>query len=283
VSLQEKYKKLSSTEQIVLQIISIGYKGVSFKKISQFYLDFSTEKKINHELPSEELKTILQKLEDSSFLETDIRSNYVCNPSISEFIFRDTFGNNHFLILSSLIKYDILHRKDIQEEDFLTYGKIQIFRGSEDLFSPFQKNSYLTESKKYFLGHILQDIIRDFDPDFIDSVKIHPDIKQKIYKSLLLSIFNGELPETKKLEYIHSKKIEFNETTSILYECLFLLLRIDKKLSIELPNFSTDLLQFHTSLWEPHFTHVSKTIESTTIEPSISLKDLMKKKLKEII
>ncbi|MDP4381089.1 hypothetical protein, partial [Escherichia coli] len=87
-------------------------------------------------------------------------------------------------------------------EDFLTYGKIQIFRGSEDLFSPFQKNSYLTESKKYFLGQILQDIIRDFDPDFIDSVKIHPDIKQKIYKSLLLSIFNGVLPEAKKLEYI---------------------------------------------------------------------------------
>ena len=69
MSLQEKYKKLSSTEKIVLQIISIGYKGVSFKKISQFYLDFLNEKKINHELPSQELKTILQKLEDSSFLE----------------------------------------------------------------------------------------------------------------------------------------------------------------------------------------------------------------------
>jgi hypothetical protein len=169
------------------------------------------EKKRNHELSSQELKTILQKLEESSFLETDLRSNYVCNPNISEFIFRETFGNNHFLILSSLIKYDILHRKDIQEEDFLTYGKIQIFRGSEDLFSPFQKNSYLTESKKYFLEQILQDIIRDFDPDFIDSVKIHPDVKQKIYKSLLLSIFNGELPEANKLEYIHSKKIEFKE------------------------------------------------------------------------
>jgi len=278
VPLQEKYKKLSSTEQIVLQIISIGYKGVSFKKISQFYLDFLNEKKRNHELSSQELKTILQKLEESSFLETDLRSNYVCNPIISEFIFRETFGNNHFLILSSLIKYDILNRKDIQEEDFLTYGKIQIFRGSEDLFSPFQKNSYLTESKKYFLEQILQDIIRDFDPDFIDSVKIHPDVKQKIYKSLLLSIFNGELPEANKLEYIHSKKIEFKETTSILYECLFLLLRIDEKNIRVLPNPNMDLFQFHISLWEPHFTQICKSVESSTIELSISLKDLMKKK-----
>ena len=279
MSFQEKYKHLSSTEQIVLQIISIGYKGVSFKKISQFYLDFSIERKRNHELSSQELKTILQKLEESSFLETDLKSNYVCNPIISEFIFRETFGNNHFLILSSLIKYDILHRKDIQEEDFLTYGKIQIFRGSEDLFSQFQKNSYLNESKEYFLGKIIQDMLKDFDPDFIDSVKIHTDIKQKIYKSLLLSIFNGELPDAKKLEYIHSKKIEFIETTSILYECLFLLLRIDEKNIRVLPNPSTDLFQFHISLWEPHFTQIFKSLEYSTIEPSISLKDLMKKKI----
>ncbi len=279
MSLQEKYKQLSSTEQIVLQIISIGYKGVSFKKISQFYLDFSIEKKRNHELSSQELKTILQKLEESSFLETDLKSNYVCNPIISEFIFRETFGNNHFLTLSSLIKYDILHRKDIQEEDFLTYGKIQIFRGSEDLFSQFQKNSYLNESKEYFLGKIIQDMLKDFDPDFIDSVKIHPDIKQKIYKSLLLAIFNGELPDAKKLEYIHSKKIEFIETTSILYECLFLLLRIDEKNIRVLPNPSTDLFQFYISLWEPHFTQIFKSLECNTIEPSISLKDLMKKKI----
>ncbi len=277
--LQENYKHLSSTEKIILQIISIGYKGVSFKKIYQYFLDFSLEIKSKHELPSQELKTILQKLEDSFFLETDVRSNYICNPNISELIFRDTFGNNHFIILSSLIKYDILNRKDIQEEDFLTYGKIQIFRGSEDLFSPFQKNSYLNDKKEYFLGQILQEIVRDFDPDFMDSVKIHPDIKQKIYKSLLLSIFNGELPGDKKLEYIHSKKIEFNETTSVLYECLFLLLRIDKKSSIEFPIFNTDLFQFHISLWRPYLPHLSKTIGSSTIEPFIPFKDLMKKKI----
>jgi hypothetical protein len=68
VSLQEKYKKLSSTEQIVLQIISIGYKGVSFKKISQFYLDFLTEKKIN--------QRPLQMIEEKVELTNTIKDHY---------------------------------------------------------------------------------------------------------------------------------------------------------------------------------------------------------------
>jgi SNF2 family DNA or RNA helicase len=258
LNLREDYKNLNQTSKILLQIISIGYRGLSQKKIVQFYMEFIAEKKNSNSTTVQELKSTLESLEASGFIETNFKNLILCHPEISESIFRDSIQTHTFDSLSNLIKYDILNKKDMGEEEYLSYGKIQIYRGLEDPYSQFPKKTYLLDAKESFLEIIYRSTFSDFDSAFLDSIPFHPKIKQNLYKTLILSFLNGEIPEHSKWEYINSKSQELEESLAPLYAILQILRAEEPDIQTQLDRYSSYFL-----FWNPYIQESIKLLPTT--------------------
>lgn len=270
MNLRENYKSLSQTSKILLQIISIGYKGLSHKKIVQFYIEFIADKKSFKSTTAHELKTTLESLEKNGFTDTNFKNLVLCHPDISEFIFRDSIQTQTFDSLSHLIKYDILNKKDIGEEEYLSYGKIQIYRGLEEPYAQFPKKIYLQDAKEFFLETILRSTLSDFDSKFLDSVPFHPAIRQKLYKTLILSFLNGELPECSMWEYLSSKSKELEDSLIPLY---FMLQILRGEEPSNQNQFDSTSLYF--LFWKPYFQKLidlSSTLQEEKLDTSNSFK-----------
>ncbi len=258
MNVRENYKSLSQTSKILLHIISIGYRGLSHKKVHQYFIEFMAEKKNSSSATLQDLKSILESLEASGFIETNFKNLILCIPEISEFIFRDSIHTQTFDSLSNLIKYDILNKKDIGEEEYLSYGKIQIYRGLEDPYSHFPKKMYILEAKEYFLETILRSTLSDFDSKFLDTIPFHPAIRQKLYKTLILSFLNGEFLERSIWEYLSSKSKELEDPLPPLYSMLQILREEEPNLQIDLETFSSYFL-----FWSPYFQKSYEFLDSS--------------------
>ncbi len=215
--------RLPITEKLILEIITLGYKGLSFKRILNYYIEYSNVNSIE-KVEKERIKEIIKDFLDKEVIVEDHKLNYLCNPILQKRIFLDFVVTKRFSILSNIIKYDTINNKKIiEEEDVYCLSRILLFRGNSDLNSSlnFKDLSLRNTSLELILENIIDDIIECFDIDFIDKSLIHESYKNKIYYHILHKYLNGSDLDYKKVEYIAVKIDSLDSNTIGLLNCIY--------------------------------------------------------------
>ena len=240
--------KFTINETIILEIISIGYKGLSFKRLLNYYNDFPAQGL--EKVSKDTLKSLVLNLLNKNIIIEDHKLNFICDPSIDKLIFRSSLDNNRFNPISNLIKYDIINNKKLrEEEDIYCYFKIMLFRGSSDLSSSlnFHESPIKNISPEIILENIFDDILENYDLDFIEKSNIHENYKTKIYYQILHLFLSGKNYDFERVEYVGAK-IESLDLDSIgLLKCIYYIFKDERY--VLLKNKYPDENNIHFEIW----------------------------------
>ncbi len=240
--------KFTINETIILEIISIGYKGLSFKRLLNYYNDFPAQGL--EKVSKDTLKGLILELLNKNIIIEDHKLNFICDPSIDRLMFRSSLDNNRFNPISNLIKYDIINNKKLrEEEDIYCYFKIMLFRGSSDLNSSlnFLESPIKNNSLELILENIFDDILESYDLDFIEYSNIHENYKTKIYYQILHSFLSGKNLDFQRVEYVGAK-IESLDLNSIgLLKCIYYVINDERY--VVLKNKYPEEINIHFEIW----------------------------------
>jgi SNF2 family DNA or RNA helicase len=240
--------KFTINETIILEIISIAYKGLSFKRLLNYYNDFPSQGL--EKVSKETLKSLVLDLINKNIIIEDHKLNFLCDPTIEKLMFRSSLENNRFNQISNLIKYDIVNNKKLrEEEDIYCYFKIQLFRGTSDLNSSlsFLESPIKNISLELILENIIDDILESFDLDFIEKSNIHENYKTKIYYQILHLFLSGKNFDFERVEYVGAKLDSLDLNSIGLLKCIYYIIN-DERYTL-LNNKYPDETNIHFEIW----------------------------------